>query len=58
VFADYGLENGIDVLARTIRQEREAVGTNSELIPWFTPVKQQAIKRIYDRSFFSEMDRL
>ena len=33
----YGLQNGLDVLARTIRQEREAVGTGSELIPWFTP---------------------
>lgn len=33
----YGLENGLDVLAMTIRQEREAVGTKSELIPWFTP---------------------
>eukprot|EP01043_Picozoa_sp_COSAG02_P002326 COSAG02_NODE_54_length_43941_cov_54.857990_2_plen_574_part_00 len=33
----YGLENGLDVLARTIRQEREAVGTKSELIPWLTP---------------------
>lgn len=32
-----GLENGIDVLGHAIRQEREAVGSKSELIPWFTP---------------------
>jgi hypothetical protein len=28
----YGVQNGLDVLARKIRQEREAVGTESELI--------------------------
>lgn len=33
----YGLENGLDVLARSVRQEREAIGTKSELIPWLTP---------------------
>eukprot|EP01051_Picozoa_sp_SAG22_P005002 SAG22_NODE_285_length_12974_cov_2.969087_3_plen_615_part_00 len=33
----YGVQNGIDVLARKIRQEREAIGTASELIPWLTP---------------------
>eukprot|EP00040_Diaphanoeca_grandis_P028166 m.161880 g.161880 ORF g.161880 m.161880 type:complete len:971 (-) comp31257_c0_seq1:282-3194(-) len=40
-FADmpsyYGLQNGLDVLAATIRRERLAVGTQSELIPWLTP---------------------
>lgn len=33
----YGVENGLDVLAHAVRQERLAVGTESELIPWLTP---------------------
>lgn len=33
----YGVQNGLDVVARSIRQERLAVGTKSELVPWFTP---------------------
>jgi hypothetical protein len=33
----YGLENGMDVLARSVRDERLAVGSKSELIPWLTP---------------------
>ena len=33
----YGVENGLDVLARKVREERLAVGTGSELIPWLTP---------------------
>lgn len=33
----YGVQNGLDVLAGSVREERLAVGTNSELIPWLTP---------------------
>ena len=33
----YGVENGLDVLARKVREERVAIGTGSELIPWLTP---------------------
>eukprot|EP01052_Picozoa_sp_SAG31_P027229 SAG31_NODE_2531_length_5555_cov_4.715909_1_plen_952_part_00 len=33
----YGVENGLDVLARKVRGERLAVGTGSELVPWLTP---------------------
>jgi hypothetical protein len=33
----YGVENGLDVLARKVREERVAVGIGSELIPWLTP---------------------
>ena len=33
----YGVENGLGVLARSVREERLAVGTTSELIPWLTP---------------------
>lgn len=33
----YGVQNGLDVLARSVRYEREAVGATTELIPWLTP---------------------
>ncbi len=33
----YGLENGLDYLAKHVKNERLAVGTSTELIPWLTP---------------------
>lgn len=32
----YGVENGLDVLTGKVREERLAVGTSTELIPWLT----------------------
>ena len=32
----YGVENGLDVLAGKVKEERLAVGTSTELIPWLT----------------------
>ena len=30
-------QNGVDILALEVRQQRLAIGTSAELIPWLTP---------------------
>jgi hypothetical protein len=35
--SEYGVENGLEVLAQAVRAERQAVGAGTPLVPWVTP---------------------